>query len=127
MSSVHRIILISAIVTVHGMIQNITLCFLLESDSYYTSYERVAPAVELGIRHANEFVLPPDIRLNYVYQSLGMSCTAVQHSALVNVLRLLATGQKCDAFLGVGELTKYIKNFASFCTIIVILYFDRKT
>ena len=53
---------------------NLTACWLLESDSFYTTYERAAAAVDLGINHANDLILPSNIRLRLFTQRTGPSC-----------------------------------------------------
>ncbi|OQV18934.1 Atrial natriuretic peptide receptor 1 [Hypsibius exemplaris] len=82
-------------------VTNLTVCFILEDDSYYATYERLAAAVDLGISHANTFILPDYIRLKVAYKNIGPSCSHAQFSAARNILQLLDSGVTCDVFLGV--------------------------
>ena len=87
-------------------VTNLTICFVLEDDSYYSTYDRIAAAVDLGIVNANAYVLPDNIRLQMVYQSSGSSCSHAQYSASRKILQLLNSGVRCDAFLGAGKMHK---------------------
>ena len=87
-------------------VTNLTICFVLEDDSYYSTYDRIAAAVDLGIVNANTYVLPDNIRLQMVYQSSGSSCSHAQYSVSRKILQLLNSGVRCDAFLGVGKMLK---------------------
>ncbi|GAU95881.1 hypothetical protein RvY_07417 [Ramazzottius varieornatus] len=81
---------------------NLTVCWILEGDSYYSSYARTAAAVDLAITHSNRFILPENVQLQLVYQNAGPSCSDKQYSIISNVLQLMRSGVDCNVFLGVG-------------------------
>ncbi|OQV12277.1 hypothetical protein BV898_13470 [Hypsibius exemplaris] len=83
--------------------RNLTVCWILESDSYYSSHARLAGAVDLAIHNANTYIMPDGWRLQLAFQSAGPSCSDTQFSVTTNVLRLLQTGVSCDVFLGAGK------------------------
>lgn len=93
---------------VSASVTTVTMCLILEEDSYYTTYNRIAAAVDLAVTHANAFTLPSDIRLNVIYQNAGPSCTEIQYTVITNVLNLLKNGMTCNAFLGAGKETIYL-------------------
>ncbi|OQV12253.1 Atrial natriuretic peptide receptor 1 [Hypsibius exemplaris] len=81
-------------------LQNLTICWLMEEDSYYSSYNRSAPAVDLGIEHANIFVMPKSLKLQYVFINTGQSCSHTMYSAVSSVYDAYARGVTCNMFLG---------------------------
>ena len=85
---------------------NLTVCWILEEDSYYSTYDRLAAAVDLAMTHANEYILPENIRLQLAYQNAGPSCSDTQYSVTANVMQMLQEGTVCDVFLGVGKFEK---------------------
>ncbi|GAU95874.1 hypothetical protein RvY_07413-1 [Ramazzottius varieornatus] len=80
---------------------NLTVCWLLEDDSYYSTYERLAAAVDLAIEHSNSYILPEHIKLQLVFQSAGPSCSNTQYSVAANVMQLVRDGVECNVFLGI--------------------------
>ena len=89
----------------HDITKNITLCVIIESDSYYTSYKRAAAIIDLAVSQVNAFVLPEHIRFTVVYQSSGPSCSLYQYTAVSSVMSMLTSGVTCNVFLGAGTIT----------------------
>lgn len=88
--------------TVPGFaVKHLTICFVWEDDSYFSTYSRLAPAVDLGVRHANNLILPENLRLQVLYQSSGTSCTSTQFTVVSTVAELLEK-QECNVFIGAG-------------------------
>ena len=81
----------------------LTVCFVIEDDSYFGSYRRLAAAVDLGIEHANTFVMPNSTQLQVVFQSSGASCTKTLYSAVSAMLDMLDKGTTCDMYLGTSK------------------------
>ncbi|XP_055349485.1 atrial natriuretic peptide receptor 1-like [Paramacrobiotus metropolitanus] len=79
---------------------NLTACFIWEDDSYYATYLKLAPALDMGVDHANSFVLPKGWNIQVVYRSSGASCSKTMYSLIPGVYDLLADGVQCDVFLG---------------------------
>lgn len=82
---------------------NLTVCWLLEDDSYYSTYERLAAAVDLAIEHSNSYILPEHIKLQLVFQSAGSSCSNTQYSVATNVMQLVRDGVECNVFFGISK------------------------
>ncbi|GAU95873.1 hypothetical protein RvY_07412-2 [Ramazzottius varieornatus] len=78
----------------------LTVCFVIEDDSYFGNYGRLAAAVDLGIEHANAFVMPNTTKLQVAYQSSGTSCTRTLYSAVLAMLDMMDKGTTCDMYLG---------------------------
>ena len=78
-------------------------CLVLESDSYYTSYERLRAVVDLAETHVNYYVLPGHVQMEVTHHDAGPSCTVTQYSAVSNMLQDLKNGAKCDVFIGAGK------------------------
>lgn len=83
-------------------VRNLTVCFVREDDSDFSTYRRVAPAVDLGVRHANNFILPGTLRLQVLFQSSGTSCSGTQFSVVSRVAELLEE-RECNVFIGAGS------------------------
>ncbi|OQV12261.1 Atrial natriuretic peptide receptor 1 [Hypsibius exemplaris] len=81
---------------------SLTVCWILESDSYYSSYERLAGAVDLALANANAYILPDNVKLHLAFGDAGPSCSNTQYSVTANVLSMIQSGTSCDVFLGVG-------------------------
>ena len=81
----------------------LTVCFVIEDDSYFGSYSRLAAAVDLGIEHANSFVMPNSTQLQVVFQSSGTSCTRTLYSAVNAILDMMEKGTTCDMYLGTSK------------------------
>ncbi|OQV12254.1 Atrial natriuretic peptide receptor 1 [Hypsibius exemplaris] len=83
-----------------GPAKVLTVCWLLEEDSYFTSYNRTASAVDLAIEHANKFIMPESLKLQYVFGSTGNSCSHTMYSAALTVYDFYQKGITCNMFLG---------------------------
>ena len=86
-------------------VTNLTVCWILEDDSYYTSYQRLAASVNLAIKNANAFILPKSVRLQLAFKSAGPSRSDTQYSVTSNVMDMLQAGISCNMFLGAGKFT----------------------
>ena len=79
----------------------VTVCVFVEEDSYFTTYKRLAAAIDLSVSHTNSYILPPSIQLQTRYQSTGSSCTQAEYAATAAVYDLMhVQGVKCDIFYG---------------------------
>ena len=47
----------------------VTICVIVESDSYFTSMDRMRAVIDLSVANANAYILPKSLRLRYVFQS----------------------------------------------------------
>ncbi|OQV13654.1 Atrial natriuretic peptide receptor 1 [Hypsibius exemplaris] len=79
----------------------LTVCVFVEEDSYYTTYPRLAAAIDLSVKHTNEYILPRSIQLQAKYRSTGNSCSQAQYAATAAAYDLMhVDGVKCDVFFG---------------------------
>jgi hypothetical protein len=78
------------------------ICIFVEDDSYYTSEERLAAAVDLSVSHVNSYILPKSLKIEVRFQSTGPSCSRTQYSATSNAFTLLRSGVTCNVFFGAG-------------------------
>ncbi|XP_055344411.1 atrial natriuretic peptide receptor 1-like [Paramacrobiotus metropolitanus] len=79
---------------------NLTMCFIWEDDSFFSSFNRSAAVVDIGIQHANDAILPEELRVRTVYHSSGLSCGKTMYAVVSKVYDMLNSGVKCNAFLG---------------------------
>ncbi|XP_055340566.1 atrial natriuretic peptide receptor 1-like [Paramacrobiotus metropolitanus] len=80
--------------------RNLTVCFIWEDDSYFSTLQRASAAVQLGVHNANAFVLPEGVHMDVLYQSTGPSCGHTMYSVVKQIYHLLNTGATCSAFVG---------------------------
>ena len=81
----------------------LTICLFIEDDSYYTTAQRLAAAVDLSVSHANQYVLHSSLmKIQVRFQSTGSSCTKTDFTATSSAYTLLQSGVTCNAFLGAG-------------------------
>ncbi|OQV12268.1 Atrial natriuretic peptide receptor 1 [Hypsibius exemplaris] len=91
----------------------LNVCVTLEEDSIYIpTYKRVAAAVDLGVSNANEYLLPPSIKLRKVIQPAGPSCSQIQHSVTTNLIYLMQSGVTCDTYVGIGCASSAVALYA---------------
>ena len=84
--------------------KNLTICHIWEDDTYFSTYERLAAAVDLAVDHANTLVLPKQLSLRSVYKSAGNSCARTMYNVVANVYTLTVDeGVECNAFIGASK------------------------
>ncbi|XP_055353590.1 atrial natriuretic peptide receptor 1-like [Paramacrobiotus metropolitanus] len=94
------VILIMVVIAKKLKCENLTLCFVWEDDSYFSTMNRSAAAVYLGVQNANAYILPRDIQFRIVHVSTGPSCGRTMYTLVSTMYDLLKQGTRCDAFLG---------------------------
>ncbi|OQV12260.1 Atrial natriuretic peptide receptor 1 [Hypsibius exemplaris] len=85
-----------------GQVDTLTICVIVESDSYFTTMQRTLAVVDLSVSNVNAYVLPKSLRVRAKFQSAGPSCSKTQYSVISSVYKLLHSGTTCHAFLGAG-------------------------
>lgn len=85
--------------------KTLSVCLIWELDSYFSTYPRLAAAVDLGIQHANDFILSKPYSLEVIYQDSGMSCTRTQFSVVTNLFEFFKRNQTCHVFIEAGRTT----------------------
>jgi hypothetical protein len=81
----------------------LTMCYLIERNmpgSIY-DYNKAAASLDLAMEYANNYVLPPEIKLTNVYRNIGRTCTG-RSSVVAYAMKLQEDGVNCSVYIGPG-------------------------
>jgi hypothetical protein len=101
------IILISAEENQNSSINSptvLTMCYLIERNmpgSIY-DYNKAAASLDLAMEYANNYVLPPEIKLTNVYRNIGKTCTR-RSTIVAYAMKLHEDGVNCSVYIGPGK------------------------
>jgi hypothetical protein len=82
----------------------LTMCYLIEKDiegSIY-DYNKAAASLDLAMDYANNYVLPPNIRLTSVYRNIGKTCSR-RNNIMAHAMKLNDDGINCSVYIGPGR------------------------
>ena len=105
----------------------LTVCWILEDDSYFTSFNRTASAVDLAVEHVNKFIMPDGLKLRAIFGSTGMSCSHTMYSSVMTLFDFYKSGLICNMILGSSKCLYRMKKSTSLRYLITISHVVQKS
>lgn len=81
----------------------VIVCFVWEEDSYFSTFQRISAAVELGMVHANRFIIPKTHKLEWVYVNANNSCAHTMYDVTSSFYQTMNSGIRCNMILGASK------------------------
>ncbi|OQV20223.1 Atrial natriuretic peptide receptor 1 [Hypsibius exemplaris] len=81
----------------------LNVCTLVETGNpaFMIDYNRIGAAIDVAIKHANENILPKNLRISKIYKNAGTECAAVP-PIIRRTMEIIQEGVVCNIYIGPG-------------------------